>query len=306
MHPTPNDSLDVVRDKINAAGIGVTATVVSDATGSRLVLRSTNTGVNNGFKVTAEEAPATSKLPDSTAEALPLSALAFDPSSATKLGMALLQPASDARVQIDGKTIESSLNAIESETGLNLTLKGTTDGPVKVSVSLNQDGAKSAIQDFARAYNSLLRQGGDTAESIRAATQSTLATPDQLSESGRMLTKTGIAITGSGELKIRTSRLNYALQQDPEAVRNNLATMAKQALSALPQDQANSQLEPGSSNQTDGNSPSRSGLANAGGSLIRQRLLAQYQDASLELESKKPSANAPSGNFAAQNGIGAL
>ena len=39
----PKDtSLERVRDKINAAGIGVIASVVSDATGSRLVLRSTS------------------------------------------------------------------------------------------------------------------------------------------------------------------------------------------------------------------------------------------------------------------------
>ena len=46
-------SLSAIRDKINAANAGVSASIITDANGSRLSLRSTITGASNGFKITA-------------------------------------------------------------------------------------------------------------------------------------------------------------------------------------------------------------------------------------------------------------
>ena len=47
------DTLTGIRDAINAAGAGVTASIVNDATGARLTLRSNATGETNGFRIDA-------------------------------------------------------------------------------------------------------------------------------------------------------------------------------------------------------------------------------------------------------------
>jgi flagellar hook-associated protein 2 len=46
------DTVESLRDKINAAGIGVSATILTDSSGARLVVRSTSSGAANGFRIT--------------------------------------------------------------------------------------------------------------------------------------------------------------------------------------------------------------------------------------------------------------
>ncbi|HSC65658.1 MAG TPA: flagellar cap protein FliD N-terminal domain-containing protein, partial [Caldimonas sp.] len=47
---TATDTLATVRDKINAAGAGVTALIMTDASGSRLLIRSNTSGAANAFR----------------------------------------------------------------------------------------------------------------------------------------------------------------------------------------------------------------------------------------------------------------
>ncbi len=53
-----DNTLEKIRDKINSAGAGITASLVNDATGARLVLRGA-TGSENAFKIAVTEDPAT-------------------------------------------------------------------------------------------------------------------------------------------------------------------------------------------------------------------------------------------------------
>ena len=57
------DTLADVRDKINAAGAGVTALIMTDASGSRLLIRSNTSGAANAFRTSG------------------IASLAFDPSA---------------------------------------------------------------------------------------------------------------------------------------------------------------------------------------------------------------------------------
>ena len=69
------DTLADIRDKINAAGAGVTALVMTDSSGSRLLIRSNATGAENAFRTTVTDDDG------GNADATGLSALAFDPSA---------------------------------------------------------------------------------------------------------------------------------------------------------------------------------------------------------------------------------
>ena len=50
------NTLAGIRDKINAANAGVSATIVTDANGARLALQSSSTGAANGFRVKVTDA----------------------------------------------------------------------------------------------------------------------------------------------------------------------------------------------------------------------------------------------------------
>ena len=144
-------SLSAIRDKINAANAGVSASIINDANGARLSLRSTTTGAANGFQITTTEAT-----PDGN-PATGLSALDYDgTSTATSSQMVLNQSAINAKAQVNGIDIESGTNKLTNVAdGLSLTLLKTTSQPVDVTVAIDKDSMQKAIQDFVGAYSSL-------------------------------------------------------------------------------------------------------------------------------------------------------
>ena len=144
-------SLSAIRDKINAANAGVSASIITDANGARLSLRSTTTGAVNGFKITATE---TADDGDPTAG---LSALAFDGSTgAAASQLTLNQTALNAKATVNGIAIESATNKLSNiSDGLSLTLLKKSDTPVDVNVSIDTASMQKAITDFVGAYSAL-------------------------------------------------------------------------------------------------------------------------------------------------------
>ena len=164
-------SLSAIRDKINAANAGVQASIITDANGSRLSLRSSSTGAANGFQITATETT------DDGNPATGLSALNFDGSSAaTNSQMALNQSALNAKATVNGIDIESASNKLSNiSDGLSLTLLRKTDNPVDVTVSADTASMQKAITDFVSAYSALqsyisLQTKYDTSTAVSAGT----------------------------------------------------------------------------------------------------------------------------------------
>lgn len=142
------DSLTQVRDQINAAGAGVTAAIVTDATGSRLTLTSRNSGETNGFRVTVNDADGDS------GDATGLSQLAYDPGNSVSQ-MSQVLPAQNARAILNGLPISSETNSLSSAIdGLNIILLKVTP-PVTLSVTQDADAIKKAVSDFTTAYNAI-------------------------------------------------------------------------------------------------------------------------------------------------------
>jgi len=164
-------SLSAIRDKINAANSGVSASIITDATGSRLSLRSTTTGAVNGFKITATETA------DDGNPATGLSAQAFDGSTgAAATQLTLNQSAMNAKATVNGIAIESATNKLSNiSDGLSLTLLKKSDTPVDVSVSTDTASMQKAISDFVGAYSALqsyisLQTKYDASTSVAAGT----------------------------------------------------------------------------------------------------------------------------------------
>jgi flagellar hook-associated protein 2 len=272
-----DNTLERVRDRINAAGVGVVAAVVSDATGSRLVLSASRTGADNGFKVSAD--PAVNAMTD----AAPLSSLSLDTADGNTKGLQRVQAAQDASLSINGRPLTSASNFVDdSESGLQLQLKRPTEGSVRLSVEPDDDLLQRRLQALTASVNDLREQAGaDSAEPI--------ASPARL-EATSVLDTMREQLQGPQAPAWQAIGLSWnepnGLQQQAVTWTPELRRMGQQLFSQL-----NQQISPSSPSGPSGQSgpsgpseppqpamPSESGASSAAVALNRQRLLDQYLD----------------------------
>ncbi|MCU0968759.1 MAG: flagellar filament capping protein FliD [Rubrivivax sp.] len=141
-------TLAQARDAINAAGAGVTASIVNDASGARLALRSTTTGAENGFRISADDTDPGSGATVSVAE------FAYGGGGG---GLTQTLAAADAEATINGVAVTSATNVLTDVLdGLTLTLGRAGPDPVELTVERDTGAMRTAITDFATAYNDLV------------------------------------------------------------------------------------------------------------------------------------------------------
>ena len=148
-----NNTLTGVRDAINTAGkdMGVSATIVTDEYGSRLVLSSSKTGAGRDITVTATGADEPGLIG--------LSALNFDGTSGTGKDARVLTSAQSAELYVDGLKVISETNKVDGAIeGVTLDLKAKTvaNEPLTIAVAEDKAGVKKHIQSFVDSYNKLI------------------------------------------------------------------------------------------------------------------------------------------------------
>lgn len=221
-------SLTAIRDKINAAGAGVTATIINDANGARLSLRSSTTGAENGFRVTASETA------DDGNAATGLSALGFN-AAAGNSPMALNQKAANAKATVNGIAVESASNTVANVSdGLTLNLLAVSSTPVQIGVATNTDAVSTAVKDFVTSFNALANfiqtqtkydetakkggplQGDRATISLQWALRGVINQGSTASSVFGRLSDVGISMQKDGTLGTDSSKLSNALGNLPE------------------------------------------------------------------------------------------
>jgi len=221
-------SLAAVRDKINAAGAGVTATVIYDATGARLSIRSSDSGVENGFRISAVET-----VPGDDG-GLGLSALAYDPESGAS-NMTLNQAARNAKAKLNGVDIESASNTLaDVADGLTIKLLKVSASPVDLTVSSDTDAMKTKVTEFVTAYNDLSKfisdqtkydadsksagklQGDRTVIGLQAKLREVLRGTSSASSAFGSLSQVGLEVQKDGSIKLDSKKLDAALAKPAE------------------------------------------------------------------------------------------
>ena len=219
----PALSLAQLRDKINASGSGVTASVLTDASGARLVLRSSSTGEANGFRVTVND------VDGNHSDGLGLSALAFDP-SASILTMAQALAAANAAATLNGLAINSTSNTLTNVVdGLTLSLNKVTTAPVQLTAVQDNAGIRKAVDNFVTAYNDLNKlladqtkydpgntkhnnlQGDNAAISLRAQLRNMLGLSSGASSAFTRLADVGLDVQTDGSIKLGEAKLGNGL-----------------------------------------------------------------------------------------------
>jgi len=142
------DTLAEIAAKINDADSGVSATVLKDASGERLLVRSKATGEENGFRITVADDDG------NDGDASGLSRLAFAVGSAN--GMTQSQGGQNATATINGVSISSASNRLaDTLPGMTIQLSQVTTAPVEIDVSSNVEAVRANVQAFVDAYNTL-------------------------------------------------------------------------------------------------------------------------------------------------------
>lgn len=242
-----NNSLAGLSDAINAADAGVTASIINDGSGYRLIMTSDDTGLANRVDVAVTEAV-------DDGEALTgLSAFSYSSSTASG-NLVETQSAQDALVRINNLSVSSSSNLISSAiTGLNITLKAVTASSTSIDVVRNTELATSAVSSFVREYNELMQSieavsgydadqqvgqaltGDSTIRSIATALRAQINS--QISNVGgnySSLAELGISTDViSGELVIDATTLNAVLAAEPLDVANVFTNLGRPTNSSV-------------------------------------------------------------------------
>jgi flagellar hook-associated protein 2 len=221
-------SLQGIRDAVNAADAGVTATILNDGSGDRLVF-SSESGAKSSMKITVTDGDGTN-----TNSTSGLSQLAFNPTVASGSGRNMTETlaAKDALVLVDGISITRPTNSVTGVLpGVTLDLNEMAPGsPTTLLISENKESIKTSVESFVNSYNklkSILKDAtkfdtqkkkgavliGDSAiRSINSQMQHVLGgVIEGVSGQVRALADIGITAAKDGTLQLDSAKLGSAL-----------------------------------------------------------------------------------------------
>src|SRR3989344_4700378 len=190
-----SDKLSDVASKINGANAGVTASVLSDASGERLLLRSKSTGEEFGFRLSVMEDGDTDPQSAGNTDATGLSRL---------VNRATVTPA--APINIPGS---KDTSAIQSN----------IDGFVKAYNAINQLLQDATKYDAATKSAGLL-QGDSTAVALQNSLRNAIQSVTTGGGAFQRLADIGITQQLGGDLAVDSSKLTKALSENPDDVKN--------------------------------------------------------------------------------------
>lgn len=224
-----DDTLAEIAAKINDADAGVSATVLKDASGERLLLRSKATGQENGFRITATDDDG------NHTDASGLSRLSFDGVNAT--GTSQTQAGQNALATVNGVSITSASNRLsDTLPGLTLQLSQVTTEPVEIDVSTDLEAIRTNVKAFVDAYNALASnlatvtkydagsktagtlQGDSSAVGLQTALRGMMRSVTASTPFTRLL-EIGIEMQTGGTLKLDSEKFDTALAS-PDAVKS--------------------------------------------------------------------------------------
>jgi flagellar hook-associated protein 2 len=228
-----NNTLSGIRDAINAKNASVSASIVNDGTGNRLVITSKDTGEVNSLKVSVADDDG------NNTDTGGLSALAYDPVASSN-NMTQMTAAKNALLNVDDMSISKASNTVSDVIqGVTLTLKSVTSASNTLSVGTDTDTIQSSVQSFVDAYNALntsMRNltkfvsagssangallGDSTARNIMVKLKSMLSASSPTATTYKTLSDVGVSMGSDGSLSLDSTKLQ-------KAITNNVSDVAK-------------------------------------------------------------------------------
>lgn len=230
-----NNSLQGIRDAINKAGIGVTASIISDGSDkpNRLVLTSDKSGETSSMRVSVAGDQDISDL------------LSYAPNGTQNMTQS--NAGQNAKLTVNGVAITSQTNNVDNAVP-GVTMSVLKIGISNVGVSMDTSGVKTALSNFVKAYNELntsintltavtpgLKQGaartggplvGDsTTNSLQTGLRRLFGSSvPGLDSTVTSLSQLGVTFQKDGTLKLDTGKLQTAIDKNSDDVVKLLAT----------------------------------------------------------------------------------
>jgi flagellar hook-associated protein 2 len=261
-----HSSLSGIRDAINAANIGVSATIINDGTGYKLSLTSSQTGAANSLKITVS-----GDGDDDSVDNAGLSQLAYDPAGTAGNGRNMTETvaAQDATLNVDGingiKKPGNTITDLIQGVTLNLAKPSEAGVPSALTVGRDTTSALGLVQKFVDAYNDLHKTLSDVTAydpdtqqgGLLLGDSTILALDRQLrsmitasvpgaSGDYKLLSNIGVSFQKDGTLSVSATKLQAALDADPQGVASLFATVGRTSDSLISYSGATSATKPGS------------------------------------------------------------
>ena len=237
-----NNTLSTFRDAINAdSANGITASIINDGSGYRLVMTSDNTGEDFAMEITVEDDDG-NNVNDGTG----ISQLAYNDGAKDILNnMTQTVSAKDAEIVMNGLTITRNSNDIDSViTGVTVKLVDSKPGEnIRLNINKDTSTVENEIRAFVDNYNTLTLQlndfskvdssNGETGVLVGDATVRSIENQlrgllnnrlEHLPGSIKSFANLGIFTNRDGTLEINES--NSALPKFSEVIKDNIADVA--------------------------------------------------------------------------------
>ncbi|HWT71659.1 MAG TPA: flagellar filament capping protein FliD [Oxalicibacterium sp.] len=233
-----NNSLQGISDAINAADIGVTASIISDGSDmpARLVLTSKETGEKSSMKITVDGDPALQSL------------LGYDPAGTQNLTQS--SAGQNTLLNVNGTAITAATTTVEEAIqGVTLNIKKI--GSTSMTVTQDTSAVQNSVNAFAKAYNDLnatlqkltaytpATKAGDPGTGAALFGESSVRTiQDQirntltsslagLSNSNMNLPQIGVGFDKDGNMTVDSDKLGKALKNNFNDIAGLFATVGK-------------------------------------------------------------------------------
>jgi flagellar hook-associated protein 2 len=194
---------------INAAGIGVSASVITDTSGSRLSIVSGTSGAAGQLAISSSLSGASS------------GSITFQTG----------QPGLDAKLTVDGVSITSSSNTVTNAIpGVTFQLLAASTAPVQVQITNDTADIGTAMNSFVSAYNAVVKdintqEGNDSSGNPEPLFGNPTMSMLQSGLSGALfgtsasgaikdITQLGLSVNNDGTLTLDADTLNSALNSN--------------------------------------------------------------------------------------------
>lgn len=218
-----------IRNTINEANAGVTASIVNDGSGNRLVISSKDSGLANALKISVNDTDG------NHTDNAGLSKLAFDASADGVGNMTETVAAQNAVMVVDGIKVEKSSNTIsDALEGVTFNLlKANPDTSTTLTIEKDKSSIEAAVKALVTTYNELEKTIGNLSRYDAANKQAAVLTGDSTvrmiqsrvramlngnqSAAGGInsLSELGISFQKDGTLALDNSKLSAVLD-DPD------------------------------------------------------------------------------------------
>jgi flagellar hook-associated protein 2 len=252
-----NNSLQGIRDAINKANVGVTATIVSDGgtNPNHLVLTSTKTGAASSMKISV------SGTNGGVAEADIAALLSHDPGAAQ--GLTQTAAAQSTQLNVNGIAITSeTTNVPDAIEGITLTIGQV--GKANLVVSQDTASVKAGVTAFVKAYNDLNKSikdvtsynaetkkggallGDSTVQTLQTQLRKQLTQGiTGLTGDFKSLSQVGISFQKDGTLSLDNSKLDKAIKTNFKDVAGVFAAVGKASDSLVQFQSSTAATKPG-------------------------------------------------------------